>query len=102
MGAIEVLEAEGWRGAARDAVKQTAELEGAQRQVQSDARCSVYAPAAKFRQALLMTPTTCTQLVCRQDILHDRMFSSLWSAAAVLLGLVSCATIGCVMPLLCR
>jgi hypothetical protein len=33
MGAIEVLEAEGWRGAARDAVKQTAELEGAQRQV---------------------------------------------------------------------
>ena len=36
MGAIEVLEAEGWRGAARDAVKQTAELEGAQRQVRSE------------------------------------------------------------------
>jgi hypothetical protein len=36
MGAIEVLEAEGWRGAARDAVKQTAELEGAQRQVRHD------------------------------------------------------------------
>ena len=37
MGAIEVLEAEGWRGAARDAVKQTAELEGAQRQVRCEA-----------------------------------------------------------------
>jgi hypothetical protein len=32
MGAIEVLEAEGWRGSARDTVKQTAELESAQRQ----------------------------------------------------------------------
>ena len=32
-GAIEVYQANGWRGASRDAVKQTAELERAQRQV---------------------------------------------------------------------
>ncbi len=33
VGAIEACQADGWRGASRDAVKQTVELERAQRQV---------------------------------------------------------------------
>lgn len=80
MGAIEALEAEGWRGAARDTVKQTAELERAQRQVHnsysmnaesspSQVGCYSNSSCIKFRASLHTKPDNSKQTqVSRQRL----------------------------------